>query len=244
MGKCGEKYLPSVRSGDMEMIAWWRNIECLVAKREFEQFYEEIEKFEAEIDLDDRVNWQAVMRIRAVADFYENKISAADKRQRMEEALRCTVPGYKDGLVPKGVFSRTEIRIFCNIAVSYAEEGKYEIALSMMEQIQQYYVDTAIDGLERAKGEVLALSNYAQCLGRYGDSKKAIQIGEKAMKLCLKEKKADVLANILYNIAFEKELLGYDEKECKELLLQAYYVAELNGNYQKMQHIKNHMSKN
>lgn len=244
MGKCGEKYLPSVRSGDMEMIAWWRNIECLVAKREFEQFYEEIEKFEAEIDLDDRVNWQAVKRIRTLVDFHTEKIGAAEKRRRMEEALRCTVPGYKERTVPKGVFSRTEIRILCNIAVSYVEEEDYETALTMMEQIQQYYMDTKIDSRERAEGEVLALCNYAQCLGRYGDAENAVQIGKRAMKICLEEKKGNILASILYNIAFEKELIGLDKKECLELLLQAYYVAELNGNYKKMQHIKKHIKEN
>ncbi len=243
MGKCGEKYLPSVRSGDMEMIAWWRNIECLVAKQKYDRFYEEIEKFQCEIDLDDRVNQQAIRRISALVDFYTHKITAAEKRQRMEEALRCTVPGYREGNIPKGVFSRTEIRIFCNIAVSYAEEENYEAAICMMEQIQQYYLDTKIDSRERAEGEVLALSNYAQCLGRYGDTEKAVQIGEKAMKICLEESKGNILSNILYNIAFEKELLGYDKKVYKELLLQAYYIAELNGDFKGMQHIKNHMEK-
>lgn len=244
MGKCGEKYLPSVRSGDMEMMAWWKNIESLVAKREFDQFYEEIERFEAEIDLDDRVNWQAVMRIRTLVDFYTDKISGSEKRKRMEDALRCTIPGYREGTVPNGVFSRTEIRILCNIAAGYAEEDNYDIALSMMEQIQQYYADTKIDSRERSEGEVLALANYAQCLGRYGDTEKAIHIGEKAMKISLQENRSSILANILYNIAFEKELMGYDTKECRELLLQAYYVAELNENHKKMQHIKNHMNNN
>lgn len=48
---------------------------------------------------------------------------------------------------------------------------------------------------------------------------------------------------IFCNIAFEKEILQENKKTCKKLLLQAFFVAELNGNKYMMNHIKEHMRK-
>ncbi len=241
MGRSGEKYLPSVRSEDMEMMVWWKQIEQLILKRKFEEFYQEIDAFEQRIDLDDVVNRQAVKRVRALADGYTGKIGSEEKRKRLVEALLCTVPYYEEGQVPRGVFSRTEIRILCNIAASYAEEEDFEKALPMMKQIAAYYETTQIDHRERATGEVLALANYAQCLGVHGDTEEAVRIGEQALRMCLEEQKGDILPGILYNIAFEKELLGEKENACKELLLQAFYAAELNCNQERMKSIRKHI---
>ena len=51
-----------------------------------------------------------------------------------------------------------------------------------------------------------------------------------------------MLPNIIYNIAYGKEVLEESKEACQELFQQAYYIAKLCGNYKIMEHIKEHIN--
>lgn len=218
-------------------------LENMITNCEFEKVKKCLKEFEKKLSMDDNVNRQFVKRLSALVEYGLDRSDLKKIREDLSEALRCTIPEYKEGIVPKGVFTRYEIRLFCNIAVTYAEEERYEDAVSILQQLVAYFSKTKVDQEERAVSEVLVLSNLAQVLGRMGETKEAGKIGERAKELCIRMDQVGMLPNIIYNIAFGKELIGDSKEICQETLLQAYYMADLCGHTKIMQHINEHINK-
>lgn len=250
MGKSGEKYMPFLHSRNMGTIVESVDIDVLIAHDKHEEADKAMKGFKKKINLDDNVNRQYVIRTQALIDYRLGRINVQEERAQLTEALLCTVPNYKEGILPLGIYSRHEVMIFCNIAISYSLEGDQDTAIRMLRQAETYFDTTKLNMEERAISETLMLCNLGQCLGIRGevkeaieDTKEAIKIEEKGVKKCLDGGVSNILEHLLYNIAFEKEILQENEKACKELLLQAYFVAELNNNSYMMGHIKEHMKK-
>lgn len=243
MGKSGEKYMPFVHSKDMKTIMEAMDIDVLIAHTKYDEADKKLEHFKEMISLKDKVNRQYVIKTQALINHRLGRIDAQTYRAQLTEAFLCTVPNYKKGILPLGIYSRHEIMIYCNIAISYSLEGDQDTAIKMLRQAEAYFDTTHVSTEERAISETLILADLGQCLGIRGDTKEAIKVEERGLKKCLDSGISNILEYFLYNIAFEKEILQEDEKACKELLLQAYFVAELNDNRYMMDHIKKHMKK-
>lgn len=242
MGKCGEKYQLCIH-GDVDSLMEWEELNLLVASRRYEELDRKLVGFEQALDKEDAVNKQFLMRMRAIVDYRMGRISVQQKRELLVQAFRCTVPSYKnDGELPCGVFSRNEIIIFCNIATSYNEDGDLDKAICMLKQVEAYYQHTSIDMEERSVSEVFVLLNLARYLGKSGNATEAKDIEEKLVKTCLETGKGSNLANILYNMAYEEEIMKEDEILTQKHLIQSYYVAELFGNRATQQHIEEHIN--
>ena len=241
MGKHGEKYIPFLHSDEIDTIIKGNELELLLLSRKYEELSNKLIYFQHKLNINDNVNRQFIKRLQALVDYETKKINETEKRTMLVDALRYTVPRYQDGIVPICLFTRNEIMLLCNIAVSYAQEKKIKIALNMLTQIEQYFDNTNIDIEERAISETLALSNYAQCLGLNGETRKAIEKGEKAAAICIKTRKCGVLPNVLYNLAYENALLQNDKVIYTTIFKQALYVAELTDNTRLVKHITDHL---
>ena len=243
MGKSGEKYIPFVRTSDMKVIVKAMDINISLARHRYNETEKLLEELRPELDLRNNVNRQFVEKTQALIDYCLKRITSQEKRERLTQSLLYTVPNYKDRILPIGIYSRHELMIFCNIASSYADEGDLDTAIEMLRQIQHYFDTVHVTKDERAITEAMMMSNLGQCLGIRGDTKEALEIEKKAAQMQLNWGNSSNLDSLLYNIAFEKEVLKEDERECQELLLQAYVIAELNGNYYMKDHIKKHIKK-
>lgn len=241
LGKDSEPYSFFVHCSDVEVYLEWEVLENLITNTAYEEAEQYLSEFEGKLDLEDKVNQQFIKRLHALIDYRLGRIDLETKRSQLIEALRCTISTYQEGCIPKGIFSRYEVRLFCNIAITYAEEEKYEEALTLLQQMERYFKEIKVNQEERGISEGLVLSNLAQILGRMGRTQEALQVGERARVLCEKMNNIGMLPNIIYNIGYEKELLGENEKACKKLFWQAYYIAKLCGNNRIMEHIKKHM---
>lgn len=240
MGKNGDRYQLCLH-GDMETLIEWEKFNLLLANREFEVLDEELQKIEKGIDVEDVVNRQFLLRIRAIADYKMGRIDVLQERELLEKALKLTVPEYRDCQLPIGIYSRNEIFIFCNIASTYNESNDIDTAIMMLEQLKKYFQNTSIDLDERSITEVFAMQNLARYYGIKGDAEKAYQIEKDLMKMCLLTGKGGLLTNILYNLAFEEEVLEKDTIRSQMHFMQAYYIAEIFNNKKMMSHIKNHI---
>ena len=199
-----------------------------------------LEDFEEHLDLEDKVNRQAAMRMRVLCSYNLGGISAEEKRVKLNEALRLTIPHWDGKKVPGGVFTRTECGIVCNIAVSYMQEENYQEALDIMRQMQKYFETTRMNEEEKCVSEGLLLSNLAQCLGRSGETEEALEIEEKETKRYMKYDMAGRIYGSLYNIAYGMEVQHMEEEACKEKLVQAYYLADFVGDIRIKSHIRKH----
>ena len=180
------------------------------------------------------------MRLKALCRYNLGEISAKEKRVKLNEALRLTIPHWDGKNVPKGVFTRTECWIVCNIAVSYMQEENYQEALDIMRQMQKYFETTRMNEEEKCVSEGLLLSNLAQCLGRSGETEEALEIEEKETKRYMKYDMAGRIYGSLYNIAYGMEVQHMEEEACKEKLIQAYYLADFVGDIRIKSHIRKH----
>ena len=241
LGKCGEKYMPFIQCGEIDDLVEVKRLEQLVINRRYEEAEEALNMFERQLDVDDNVNRQFVIRMRAIVQHKLKKIDAKEKRENLIQALRCTIPEYEEDQFPAGVLSRTEIKILCNIAVSYSKEGKLEKVIEQLQKVKQYFENTQVDFEKRSNSELLMLSNLGQCLGKLGDTVAAKEIDEQAIELCLKSGKRGILFSLLYNSALEREKLCESKEETLETLIQAYYVAELGKNTRSMKYIEEHI---
>lgn len=182
MGKCGERYFPHIHVDTYERMEQWEKILSFHQAHRYREVLIELEEFEEKIDFDDWVNKQAVIRLKSLCRYHLGEIDIKECRKKLMLALRLTVPEWDGENIPKGVFTRTECFLFCNIAVSYMYEEKLNIALKLLRQMQQYFENTKIDEEERNISEGLLLSNLAQCLGRTGNTKEALEIERKELK--------------------------------------------------------------
>lgn len=240
MGKRGERYLPFLRSDDMDVLDEWEKIERKYIQRKFEEVDTLLNAFESRVDMEDPVNRQLVIRLRTLNNYYRGKIDEKEKREGLLQALRCTIPNFNESQISSSVFSRYEVRLLCNIAVSYAEEGNLDRAIVLLRNLEQYFLHTSIDKEERYIEETLLLSNLAQILGQNGNILEALEMNEKGISMCLETGEGERLATFLYNAGFEMELLERNETDCKEKMIQAYYIAELYENKKRMRHIAKH----
>lgn len=242
MGKPGEKYLPFVHSDEVDLIVKEKALSLLLLSRKFEEAENQLLYLKYKLNMEDNVNKQLMQRLQAIVDYETGKINEKEKRKILIDALLCTIPSYEEGTIPRGLFTRTEIKLLCNIAVSYAQEKNFDTALSMFMQIEKYFDTTSIDMEERGVSETLALSNYAQCLGEAGNIEEAIQKGKKAINISVQMRKCGILPNLLYNLACESMKLNIENKVYKKCFMQAYYVAELTDNTASLNRIKERMS--
>ena len=242
LGKNSDSYSLFVHCSDVEVYLEWEVLENLITNTEYEKAELYLAEFEEKLDLEDKVNQQFVKRLHALIDYRLGRIDSKTRRIQLIEALRCTIPNYQEGIIPKGIFSRYEVRLLCNIAITYAEEENYEEGLALLQQLEKYFKEIKVDQEERAVSEALVLSNLAQTLGRMGRIQESIEIAEQATLLCERMNRIGMLPNIIYNIAYGKELRGEDKEACQLLIQQAYYIAKLCGNNKISEHIKKHIN--
>ena len=240
MGRNGEIYSPYIHAKNYEMMKKWQDIQYFTQSHEFKNALNDLGKFEKEIDLNDRVNRQATMRVKTLCNYYLGNIDDQECRRQLIEALKMTLPHWDEKRIPKGVFTREECGLFCNIATSYMNEGRLEEALVLMRQLQEYFRQTSMDQREKRYSEGLLLSNMAQCLGRNGNTKEALEIVKKEVNEYLKYHMVGRMPNVLYNTAYQMEVQKMDGNACKEKLVQAYYAAEFVGDRRTKKHIRKH----
>ncbi|MDO4295541.1 MAG: helix-turn-helix transcriptional regulator [bacterium] len=239
--KSGELYQPYIVGMDIESHMLKNEITQLLAVHKYREGLEVLKQLTEKLDMTNKYNKQFILRAEAWAKAKIGEYTREEERERLTEALRCTIPQYQEEILPKGLLSRHEILIFSNIATSYAEEGELEKAIVMLKQAEQYFKTIQVDYKERSKSEVMILSNLIRCLGRMGYYEETKIRGEELKKKCLNYGNSRHLGGILYGIAFDKEQLGESQEECKKTMIQAYYVARLNKNTVLMENVKKHV---
>lgn len=241
MGKSSEKYLSYIRSEDIHVHLEKEKMDTFMKTYNYEELDRILPEFEKKLDMDDMINKQYVLRLHAMTDYRLNRIDIKKQQDQLITALRYTIPSYQEGTVPRKIFTRQELILLCNIAVSYFENQELETALSMLFELENYFQTVHVDTQERAVSEVLMLSNLSQCLGRIGNIEEAEKRIKKAIMLSINGNVCGSLPNLLYNLAFANEISQKNKSLCKEQFIQAYYIAEICKNSSRITHIKQHI---
>lgn len=241
LGKNGNRYLPFIHSNDIEMYLKREKLENMLARGKIKEAEIYLIEFEQKLDLRDKINLQFVKQIRVLIEYSQRKINRESRRSGLMEALCCTIPEYREGDALNGFFSHYEIRLFCNLALSFKKENKFDTAIDMLQQLERYFAETRIDQNERAENEVFVLLTFAMTLEKMGRLEEGLRFNEQARRLSVRMNKVEKLPIIINNIAEDKEMLGEESEVCLDFYLQAYFVAELCGEHGMMEITRRHI---
>lgn len=239
MGKDGKKYLPFIRSSDIEDHVLREEVDRELHIHDYQAAERKLKRLEENLDFEDAVNRQYVLRIQAIIESRMGKISMAKKREKLTDALKCTVPDLSKEMLVKGILTEQELLIICNIAMIYMEEKQYEQSIQILQKLKEYMENVPASYSNQIQR--LILSNLGQALGLDGKAEEAGQIQRMAAELAKKENNAGSMVLILYDQAYDYELCGEDKEICLRYLAQAYVLAECIEYEYMIDHIRKHV---
>lgn len=239
MGKTGKKYLPFVRSKDIENHLLREEVERLISVHDYRSAERKLQELEEHLEMEDAVNRQYVLRMKVMIDSGLGRSSAEEQREKLKEALQCTIPDFSNVLENNGNMDEQEMRIICNIAMTYMEEQKYDRSIEILEKLKEYLEKSKI--VHSIRIQRLILSNLSQTLGRKGEFEIAKKIQLDAAELARKENNAGSMVGLLYRIGYNGEKMKQGKNICLSQMMQAYVLAQCIDNQYMLEHIQKHI---
>lgn len=240
MKKRTEKYQPLVRADGIRAHLLREKLEREIRAHRNREARQTIRELNPYLLPDDKVNRQYILWAQAVTEYRGERIATERYRELLVQALRCTIPEYEAGEVPETALNTQEIRILCNLALTYYEEKKLDLCIRMQERLEKRFAASNMTGMEVLEAVVEA--NLGQTLGNQGEYQRCIEKMERARNLELTVGEAGHMPHLLYDTAFCEEKLGQEERLCRERLRQAYYLAEFYDDDYMKEHIRKHLA--
>jgi len=164
---------------------------------------------------------------------------AKESKKMLDEAIKITLPHFKENLVNKYLLANDDMEIIVMMAQIAYEEGHCDSAIILLrklaESVETYYVDE----YEKARSLTFVLYSLSKYLGLMGRFDEAVSACEKAVNAGVKNKAYGFLHLLKFNQAY---CLYYHDKrrinEVKELLFEAYYTCKAYGELHVAEEIK------
>lgn len=220
---------------DLQLMEYQEEFENALKKFEYEKADTILEKLEQVID-DSPRSIQYIKRGRTVVDRALKKISDKEAREQLEEALEITVSDWKNRKLEWYPFGETEFLIMLNISNTYSREGNEHKVIEILELLYKKLSTGYMWGEGKIDIEILVLNNLANAYGVIGKHSEAINMSNRAIEICIREKHAGNLPQLLGEREWNMEQLlekggelNITKEQCEEELRQAYYIATALG---------------
>ncbi|MDE6363415.1 MAG: helix-turn-helix transcriptional regulator [Lachnospiraceae bacterium] len=217
------------------------NYECLSLARqgslaskfnEWDKLEKIIQKLKKLLDLTEVRNKQYILERENLLLNRKGKITPNQFNINAKNALHLTMPRWNEREKFIHFYSKEEIILINQIAVSYRMQNKSELAKQIVEGVYSTFEKSTIELTERAEDILLLLSNWKNFLTDLEEYDKAMEKAEIGVRLSLISERGDKLDTFV----FEKGWCGL-KKECNkmqiqenlEICLQAYYMCDLFG---------------
>lgn len=182
-------------------------------------------KLEAIIDDDDTLSRQLILRSRVLLGTEDGDYSFEEQIRMLTDAIRMTVPHFDLDNIGRGLYTTDEIKIINQLALAYSDAGECLGAIGIYAQLR-VYIQKHFHNIPLTRAHLnMVLLNYARELDVVGQFKKAIEIAEEGMRICLDYGHYLSLPGLLSVEAECYHLLGDDEKS-RDLYCQAYYLSK------------------
>ena len=147
-------------------------------------------------------------------------------REMLTDAIKLTIPLYKEDDVGEYLLSRQGIELVNMTAISYFEESRLEQAIDIMYKLKKSCEKFRFDAASRSTELILIITNLTKYLGIAGRHKEVVELCDYGKRLCLDSGSLILLPKIIYNKAHALHALG-DKEPCERLVKQAYYACDL-----------------
>lgn len=231
MGMSGERY--ALQLSDSVVENKKKKIFYAFERKDFKEARIELESLKLDLAFDEMTpeNRQYVQRIELNIAFQMGEINSEEMLVQLISALKITFVEYNEKhFHVYRIFTETEVLLINNIASQYWNLGKYELAVHLHENMEEYYQSGVVTN--DYKPRYLCLVNYSNYLGRLGRYDESIEICKRGIRWLHLKGKVNFLYNFYYNIGWniEKKIKDGLEGEHMVRVAQCYvWVAMLLG---------------
>lgn len=237
----GCRYASFIWSDNWKLLEKYRKISSFVALGKYKKAGRRLKKLESFVDTRERLNYQAVERVRTVVEGELGRITLEEELDRLKKALHMTVP---EEIELAGLpLNQTEIALLNNIANVKEKQKKRNESRKILEAVQQSCRNNTCGVRWNVAGYLLTLYNLARYLGQDGEYENAIIMSEEGLKIGLQSGDGEAVVEFLYKIAWNRErLCGIEEraKTCLPVCQQAFALAEIIRYDRYKKHIRKH----
>ncbi|MCD8148142.1 MAG: helix-turn-helix domain-containing protein [Clostridiales bacterium] len=137
-------------------------------------------------------NRQYIDSVRDLEMMFAGSISPLEYKERVEEALRLTIPKWKPGY---GIhfYTRREIILVYYEAIAFRRLKQYQTAIGLLENMWAQLEASDIDKIYRMHEVLLILSLWKNLLTEIGQYDEAMRMAVDGIKLCFLSGRGDML---------------------------------------------------
>lgn len=240
------RYFPFICSDDFHLHEYRRQVAALIVNRKWEEADFELLQLEMELDREEALNQQTLLRLRTVIDAGRGRISGEEKLRRLEQALALTVP--PEAKLAEWSLDQGELVLLNNIANTKEAMGDLAGATALLEAGKRS-CESRQNGIAwNQDAYLLILYNLSRYIGQMGQYQEALELIETGLQVSYQAGNGIYLGRFLYKKAWnleeqckEKGDWNENKKEaCLKLHRQAFSLAYVLKQKKRMEIIKKH----
>ncbi len=240
------RYFPFICSDDFRLHEYRRQVAALIVDRKWEEADFELQQLEMELDREEVLNQQTLLRLRTVIDAGRGRISEEEKLRRLEQALALTVP--LEAKLAEWPLDQGELVLLNNIANTKEAMGDLVGAAALLEA-GKHSCESRQNGIAwNQDAYLLILYNLSRYIGQMGRYQEALELIETGLQVSYQAGNGIYLGRFLYKKAWnleeqckEKGDWNENKKEaCLKLHRQAFSLAYVLKQKKRMEIIKKH----
>lgn len=198
---------------------------------DFQKAREIFDKLKIKLVKDKKENAQYILWMDTILKMKMGKINQINALKRLEQAMSCTIPEYKEENISKYVLSRQEVFILNNIAIAKIPmEGKMK-AVKILSSVLEGYKKSCVDMKYHVSGAIIVMFNLACFLEECDYFEEALKIYDEGIKLELSCGKGGVIGRFLGSKAYTlgRSVIKDDitEQNVLSVYEQAFLISEL-----------------
>ena len=229
LGERGNKVTLLLESDDPDVVEEYQRIQDSVYKNQYDLAKSKIGQLEDKLDEKSKINRQFLRHIKTnmCVLYFQTGWMEKIKAERWR-ILKETSTKFDELSIQKYSWSRTEIAIIKDIAKDYREEGRTEIAISILRKAIESFDKETIGQENACLGKQLLWETLATYLGDVEKYEDAIFYAKKGIKKILESGSAKGISDGLYEITWnEKEKEQTKPEIYQKKYLQAFTLAIL-----------------
>lgn len=231
MGRIRDRAYSMLSISDYKVMEKMRRFEACIQAYDYhraEYILEDIKTMVGETIIDK----QYITRSECIVNYRLKYIDTDTFLKEMQKAIRFTIPRFGEISLSNWPLTYNEVTILLNISTAYSEKKEYQKGIKILEEVDTALMQSYMDIEQRAIMQVVVLHNLSKWYGIVGLHQMAIDSSVEGIELCRKFKIGNVLPQLLYNYAWNKEQLiekgvisPANKRECISYLKRAYYIA-------------------
>ena len=231
-----------------------KNLELLEERKLFEQAMQNYDYEKADLYLcrmkekadANVITRQYLLKSEALMDYYCKRSDNQAAIEKLQEAVRLTLPDYEECLKKDFPFTEQEIMNLMSLANAYAHAGDVDEAVYIFERLLQCLQKDYIFGAYADYMKVLILRNLTVTYNKQKRYKEALTLCEQCLREALEKNIGNIISDVLSDkawIILRQIETGERKKEDlqigRELLQKAYYIAVARRSKEKCKILRN-----